>query len=258
MKVALISVIMTLMQFRSASQAVQSALFHKVLVSRATIMTSQRLESAVIPLNNFQTLRCSTICISLSWSDLWCSDASTGQCLFSNMIVMPGYVGGTSADDVLTCYTRRPRDMATNAVIQATISNYNTPSRVKENLVDGIYDRQTLDSCYTSEKSETNHWFVLDFGVPLTVRSVRLFSQPGGTAYMVTYLANLEARVGMSPVNTPGDFSSYAFFGIYLGPASSFSQEIVIEAQAPMTARFLSVQKVSGTDYTQICHLEIH
>lgn len=258
MEKALITMTMTLaMLLWPPSLAAQNMFFTRVLVSEAKITGSQLLEPVHIALGSSHTLRCSLICSLQPWCDLWCSDASADQCFLSNMIVMPDYEEGSIAD-ALACYTQRRKDYATGATIQTATTYYDTPLRVGGNLVDGIYDRFTLNTCYTNAVNVTNPWFVLDFGAPVTLRSVTLFSQPRGQAYLPTYLANLEVRVGMSPVTTLGDFSSYAFFGIFIGPASTFSQEIVIEAPSPMTARFLSVQKKSGTGHIQICHLEVH
>ncbi|XP_063602809.1 uncharacterized protein LOC134778815 [Penaeus indicus] len=257
MEGALIAMTMTLtMLLWPPSLAVQSAFYTRVLVSEAKITGSQLLEPVLMTLGSSHTLRCSLICSLQSWCDLWCSDASTDQCLLSNMIVLPNYEED-STTDALVCYTQRRKDYATGATIQTATVYYTAPLRVGGNLVDGIYDRFTLNACFTSANDVTNPWFVLDFGAPVSLRSVTLFSQPSGQTYMPTYLANLEVRVGMSPVATLGDFSSYAFFGIFIGPASSFSQEIVIEATSPMTARFLSLQKISGTGHIQICHLEV-
>lgn len=256
MEGALIAMTMTLTMLWPLSLAIQSAFFTRVLVSEAKIQGSQRLEPAFISLGSFHTLRCSQTCSLQSWCDLWCSDASADQCFLSNMIVMPDYEEDSTAD-ALVCYTQRRKDYATGASVQAATTYYTAPLRVGGNLVDGIYDRFTLNACYASATDVTNPWFVLDFGAPVTLQSIMMFSQPSGQTFMPTYLANLEVRVGMSPVTTLGDFSSYAFFGIFVGPASAFSQEIVIEATSPMTARFLSVQKISGTGHIQICHLEV-
>lgn len=256
MEVAFPSVVMALaVQLWPPSLAAQTALFRKVLVSETRLMTSRRLESALLPLGTLQTLQCSAKCGVQPWCDLWWLSAD--QCFMSNMIVMPGYAE-TNMADALACYTRRHKDYATGAVIQGTVHNPLDPLRVIENLVDGIYDVNTRDMCYLSHEYSTNHWILLDFGAPRTFRTVKLITQSGGAAFALLNLVNLEARAGMSPVSQPGNFSSYALLGTFPGPATSFNQEIVIEAPAPMTARFLSVQKVSGTDFIQICHLEVY
>lgn len=173
------------------------------------------------------------------------------------MIVMPSYAE-TNMADALDCFTRRERDYATGAIVQGMLHNAKDPKRVLKNLVDGIYDRYSLDMCYVNDKTQVFPWFVLDFGKPLTLHLVKLFSQPRGALHLLDKLTYLEARVGMSPVNEPGNFTSYDFFGMFLGPATSYDQEMIFEPSSPMSARYLSIQKVQGTEFIQVCHLEIY
>lgn len=256
MEVAFPSVVMALaVQLWPPSLAAQSALFRKVLVSETRLMTSRRLESALLPLGTLQTLQCSAKCGVQPWCDLWWLSAD--QCFMSNMIVMPGYAE-TNMADALACFTRRHKDYATGALIQGTVHSTSKPTRVLENLVDGMYDRFSLDMCYINNNSQDYPWFVLDFGTPRTFHLVKLFSQPVGDSKILDNLTYLEARLGMSPVSQLGNFSSYAFFGMFLGPATSFDQEMLIEPSAPMSARYLSIQKVKGTETIQVCHLEVY
>lgn len=230
--------------------------FYGVTVSRAMVMNSPSLEEFSIP--SVQTLRCSVICGWRSWCDLWCRDASSDVCFFSNIIVTPGYSAEVPTADAMACFTRRPKDLATGAAIDASPHFAARVLRVKENLIDGIYDLQTVDMCYMTLTGEDLPWFVIDFGKPVSVRLVKFFTQPTGQSYWVQSVGNLEVRVGVEPVTMPGDFSAYDHFGHYQGPATKYNQEVVVEAPAPMTARFLSVQKMELSTKIQICHLEVH
>lgn len=67
----------------------------------------------------------------------------------------------------------------------------------------------------------------------------------------------MKVRVGMAAAKTPGDFSSYQLFGSFPGPAVT-GQVVVLESPVPVTARFLSVQKMQDTTRLQICHIEVY
>lgn len=123
------------------------------------------------------------------------------------------------------------------------------PLRVVENLVDGTFDLNTIDTCYITSSYETYHWFLLDFGVPLTLHLVKLCGQPRGALHILETLAYLEVR----PVSQVGNL--YALLGTFPGPATSFNQKIVIKAPVP---RFLSVQRVRGTKLFQLSHVEVY
>lgn len=242
-----------------SSEAKTLTLSHRVKVSLSVVAASKTLGTVPVPSGGpFHIFTCSAACGLEPWCDLWCYDASSSQCFLSDMIVMPGYAEGNASADALTCYTRRHRDFATGAAIAATTSTFKKPLRVKENLVDGIYDLQTIDECFRTSTQETNHWFVLDFGRPVRFRVVKLFTQPSGYLSVLATTRNLELRTGMAAVDIPGDFSSYDLFNEFPGPAREFHQEIVLEARELVTARFVSVQKKDDTEVLQLCHIEIY
>lgn len=228
-------------------------LFHRVSVSAATVSASQRLEVAP---ESFSNIKSSIICSLREWCDLWCHDQTTDQCFYSDLIVMPGYSEPNLAD-ALTCYTRRHPDFATGAVIEGTeVHPVYAGVREKSNLVDGIYDRKSMSQCF--DPNEVNDpWFMLDFRAPVTFRLVKFFAQPGGAAFMINRISNLELRVSVSPAATPGDFSAFLVFGFFTGPAVA-GQEIIVEGASPVTARFVTVQKMGLTTNFQLCHIEVY
>lgn len=238
------------------SEDIQLAHFHRVAVSKAKLTPTRSTEFCLDPPRSSQLIRCSSLCISQLWCDLWCQNTPTAHCFISDMIVMPDY-NETDMNDALMCYTRRPKDLATGASIQASSIHASFPLRVEGNLVDGIYDRQTMDQCFLTSTLETNHWFVLDLKQNVRFRIIKLTAQPKGSLVVVGYLGNLEVRVGQSAPDTPGNFESYAYFGSFTGPATNYSQEIAIEVHAPVRARYISLQKM-GVDRIQICHLEVY
>lgn len=240
---------------RSCSSTTSNAFLHGVTVSRAMVMTSPSLEEFSASFSHI--LRCSVLCRWRPWCGLWCWDASVGVCFFSNIIVMPGYSGHVAEEDALQCYTLKPKDFATGADIDGS-QHYIGRNRPPINLVDGIYDLQTVDMCYMSLTNYDYPWLLLDFGKPKSVRLVRMMTQATGLLAWVQSVANLEVRVGLQAPTTPGDFSSFDVLGSYPGPASSYNQEVVIEAAAPVTTRFLSIQKMESMTKLQVCHLEVY
>lgn len=230
--------------------------FHRVMVSNAKLNPSRSLEFYLDSPGSHPVIRCSSLCISHLWCDLWCQSTLTAPCVISNMIVMPDY-NETDMTDALTCYTRRNKDFATGASIQGTSFHNMFPLRVIDNLVDGIFARQTNDQCFFTSNDETNHWFVLDLKEPVSFRIVKIMAQPRGLSSVLHFLENIEVRVGLLAVDTVGHFSSYSYFGSFTGPATDYNQEIVITADASVWARFVSLQKLSEGPF-QICHLEVY
>lgn len=234
------------------SLSITMTLYRGVLVSNATVATSTRLEDLPLPDGPFQSLRCASACSRSVWCDLFCLDSSNALCLLSNMIVMANYAE-KHADDALPCYTRRRKDLATGASIQAVPS---PELPVKENLVDGIYGLRTYVQCFYTDIID-NPWFLLDFGSSVTFRTVRLFAQPSGVEAMLPRISNIQVRFGMSAVATPGNFGSYQLFAKFAGPATEFGQIVTLEAAAPVAARYLSVQKMDVQERFQFCHIEV-
>lgn len=230
------------------------SLFRRVRVSRTTVLASVRLDTLLIAPEETHTFRCSSACNFRPWCELWCDDIGSDQCLFSNAMVLPAYQE-TDTADAMTCYTRRQREFAAGALVQAT-PDYG--GKLATNLADGFYDGQTLSSCYHTQLNTNKPWLLLDFRAPVTFRRAKLVTQPAGAFSTVQQTRSIEIRTGMAVVGTPGDFTSYAFFGNFAGPATEYGQEVIIEAPETVTARFLSLQKMEDSTFFQICHLEVY
>ncbi|XP_042211612.1 uncharacterized protein LOC121859007 [Homarus americanus] len=165
---------------------------------------------------------------------------------------MPTYVE-TNKTDAITCYTRRPKDYAATANITAGKQHIRAPSKVKESLVDGIYGFNSEEGFKTTTKDK-DKWFVLDMGKEVTFTHVLLIAQRTSTANRT---ADIEVRVGTSAVMPPEGFTAYSLFGWFPGPAYP-NQEIVLTSPQPVSARFISVQKMSGKSPLHLNHVEVY
>lgn len=259
MKVALVTVLAAVaMQSWPPSLVVATAsLFRRVEVSRTKLARSQNTELGQLPSGLSGSVRCAAACTVDPRCQMWCQGASSEECLVSDMVVTSAYVEADLAD-ATACYTRRLKDFVVGASIEGSPVHPNSPLRVKENLIDGIFNQDNNDNCYRTDNNLNRPWFVLDFGTAVTFRFVKLFAQANGSLNMVKTIADLEVRVGMAAVPTPGDFSSYQLFGSFTGPAVEFGQVIVLESPAPVTSRFLSVQKMQDAERLQLCHVEVY
>lgn len=236
--------------------AVTSNLFLRVRVSKARLIASRTTELGQLPSGLSSPVRCSAACTVDPQCQIWCHEASSKECLVSDIIVTSAYVE-TDVTDALTCYTRRHKDFAAGASIEGSPSSPSYPLRVKENLVDGIFDQGHNGNCYRTESSLYRPFFVLDFGAAVEIRLVKLFAQTYGHKSLPATITDMKVRVGMAAAKTPGDFSSYQLFGSFPGPAVT-GQVVVLESPVPVTARFLSVQKMQDTTRLQICHIEVY
>ena len=232
-------------------------LFRAVKVSENAVNKSARIEWPQVSPGGLYNLRCSSLCDRMEWCQLWCRGTSTDHCILSDMFVMPTYKE-PNMDDALTCYTTRPRDLATNAAITSTPQN--TEKKTNKNLVDGIFVHTNINDCYLAKEDSLKLWFLLDFGTPVTFRQITMWTQPEGNMDNVKGLRDLEVRAGNTVVTAPDGFQAYRLLGRFLGPATLYGQQVVVEAKTPVTARFLSVQRVAmDTPSTfQICHLEVY
>lgn len=252
--VAIATLVMILFPRLSVSGA-SLTLLRRVTVSKSALAV-RPWETLAVPSGAPSRLRCSIACSLRERCGLWCLDASGSQCLFSDLIVMPRYAEANAAD-ALECYTRRRKDLATGAGIQATPAAPGFPGRVAGMLVDGIYDVDNLERCYMSEDGG-DIWFVLDFGAPVTLRRVEFFLQTRGYFPWIDGFHDVEVRTGMTAVGTLGDFGSYEPFGKFRGPAVAFGQVVVIEVPKPITVRYMSVQETGSSTALQLCHIEVH
>lgn len=229
----------------------QLSLWHRVQVSQAKVLSSNKLNTHTLSTGAKHNLKCANVCLGLKWCNLWCHDPFAMSCTFVNTIVMPTYVETVTAD-YIPCYTRRPKDYAATANITAAV--HATPLRVKENLIDGFYG-YTMDECYSSGTLANDKWLVMDIGKTVFIRHVVLIAQPN--SYAKRYARDIEVRVGTSAVTPPEGLSTYDLFGRFKGPATS-NQEIVFESPKRVPVRFVSVQRVTGSYAFQVAHMEIY
>lgn len=250
---ATLAVMLPLLCSRSSAAEVSSSLFHRVMVSHATLLTGGRVETVVPNPPEPPRLRAMSIrCHLLPWCDLWWCDPSTGDCFFSNMIVMPDYAEVNTAD-ALACYTRRHKDFATGSSITSTPEAI---GRVSTSLVDGIFDMNNLDFCYSTAYNVDYPWLLIDLLSPKDFRVVMFLVQTKGQIFVLQFLQNLEVRVGMTAL--AGNFESYSLFGRYAGPPLLLGEEVLVEVPTPVTARFVAIQKMETVSSFQICHVEVY
>ncbi|KAK3874743.1 hypothetical protein Pcinc_020340 [Petrolisthes cinctipes] len=220
-----------------------------------TLYGSTRHESIPIPQGADLNMYCGQACTRQDWCKLWCADSSSDTpCILSNIVVMPSYNELNTAD-ALTCYTSRPKDHATNAVITAGQQVIEKPLMVKENLVDGIYSYYK-DERFSTRKSASDKWFVLDFGRNVSFQHVVLYAQEGNNA--VYQFRDVEVRVGNVEVTTPpSGFTDYVLFGFFQGRASP-GQVVDLWSPNLVWARFVSVQMLRDNGYGfQLGHVEV-
>lgn len=228
-----------------------------VSFSRLNYTTSYlKTERHSLPEGGDATLYCSKTCTSHDWCDLWCSHPSTSptHCIISNLIIMPTY-RETNADTILTCYTRRPKDFATNARITAGKKFYTDNRREKENLIDGIYGH-TSEQCFCSKSQPDQTWFTLDFGKIVAFSRVILVAHT--LHHAEKHFTGIEVRVGKTEVTPPTEFANYDLFGVFPGAAEP-RQVVVLQSPKPVSAQFVSVQKMVDNDASfQVCHIEVY
>ncbi|KAG7159273.1 hypothetical protein Hamer_G022556 [Homarus americanus] len=227
-------------------------LWHQVLVSLAKVSSSTNIKNITLSTNSTMVWTCCNTCIKLGWCNLWYPDFSARTCTFYNTFVMPTY-RETYNDDAILCYTKRPKDYATNANITAGLQ-MTIPSKKKENLVDGIYNFNILN-CFHTDSAEREKWFVLDLGAVLTFSHILLVAQPNSSAKRTMY--GFKLRVGTSPLESYTGFSAYDEFGEFPGRAYE-SQEILIQSPKAVSARFISGEVSPDAKQLQVCHMEVY
>ncbi|KAG7167841.1 hypothetical protein Hamer_G010245 [Homarus americanus] len=227
-------------------------LWHQVLVSLAKVSSYKKVEKITLSTNSTVIWTCGNTCIKLGWCNLWYPDFSARTCTFYNTFVMPTYRETYNGDAIL-CYTKRPKDYATNANIIAGLQ-YAVASKTKENLVDGIYYFD-IKTCFQSDSADEEKWFVLDLGAVVTFSHIMVVAQPNSNAYNNMY--GLKLRVGTSPLESYTGFSAYDEFGEFPGRAYE-SQEILIQSPKAVSARFISGEVSPDSGTLQLCHVEVY
>ncbi|KAK3884780.1 hypothetical protein Pcinc_010966 [Petrolisthes cinctipes] len=231
-------------------------LMRSVLISHQRVQTASTTEqeSLDLPSGARPALYCSNKCTLLDWCQLWCAYPSNTptHCLVSNIIVMPTYQE-TDMTDVLTCHTKRPKDLATNANITAGRQSMTYQLRVKENLVDGLYNYH-VDHCFLTFSSNSSRWFTLDFGQPKCFQHVILHARDYNLA-MISF-NNVQVRVSnVTAVTPPEDFAAYDLFGEFPGEACP-GQVVEMKSPKPVCVRFVTSHMLSSNRF-QVCHIEV-
>ncbi|KAF2350586.1 Galactose-binding domain-like [Trinorchestia longiramus] len=194
-----------------------------------------------------------TLCGSKEWCNSYCS-VDGGRYALLNLISVP-----FNEDPVMKpyqiCYTNRTKNLLTAQAASlgaATPVDASNARRAPVNLVDGLWDL-AIDNCYMSQTT-SNPYFVVDLEKTTTVQKVLMIVQPSGSYENVFRF--LDIRVGTSFAS--GDFSSYTRLEYYEGPPPYPLFEYRTNSATAVTGRYVSVQKkIDGTDFLQVCHLEI-
>ena len=196
--------------------------------------------------NSSGVVLCGSQCMGVEWCQLWCL-LQGRECVLTSLVVSGSYQP-LQSDNTRVCYTSRRPDFAVGSAIFS--SPLYDDDRVKENLVDGIYNWHVMASSIVVPDNATA-WFLVDLGVSRRVSEVLLMAQPNDMARY--YFQDLEVRVGN--VQETGNFTSYALLGTFGGPGEA-SEVVVMRPPAPLKGRYVSIQRMTESRL-QISHLEI-
>ncbi|KAK7060100.1 hypothetical protein SK128_012631, partial [Halocaridina rubra] len=233
---------------------------HTRLIKFAREASSMNLSPNISP--RWVDYICSQQCLHISWCNVWCHDPSSTSCNFFDMYVAVGYQE-TASDGVL-CFSWKSKDYAVGALIEGEDPQASATMKVKENLIDGIYDRQAQQCYYSSDNF--NPWFRLDLGSVIPVRRIMMVLQPG---ILAVYTKDIEVRISTEKV-LEEDFPLQRLFGLFEGPAEA-NEEVIFQYNHSILARYVTVQRLStqpsckSTGLTshvlcqiQVCHVEIN
>ncbi|XP_063877330.1 uncharacterized protein LOC135109695 [Scylla paramamosain] len=220
---------------------VDMVMFGRVLVESSWFSKVDRETKSLSSL-----VLCGAECTRVKWCQLWCL-VQPGECLLTSLVVSGSYQP-LELNDIRLCYTSRRPDFAVGSSIFS--SQRYDDTRPKENLVDGIYNWNVMQSSIIVSDNATA-WFLVDLGVPRRVSKVLLIAQPTDLARH--WFQDLEVRVG--DIQETGNFTSYTLLGTFVGPGNT-SQVVVIRPSAPLVGRYVSIQRMTE-GRLQISHLEI-
>lgn len=242
------NIILAVLVLTVSSAEFDFRLWRRTTVSLSRLYKSTREEGFALPQNLVVSphIVCAIKCNALAWCKAWCLDPSIPQCIFSDIVLLEGYVE-TDLADALSCYTNRKSDLALGATV--TGSPDIDSIKVKTNLADGIYPYH-ISECFVAPKA-LNSWLVFDVGSVKPIRRVTMIMESDNNALDQQ---NYEARVGTA-LATTSDLSGYQFLASFPGPAS-YGQVVVMEAPSPVYGRYVSLQMLQ--DYWMVvCHVEI-
>ena len=197
-------------------------------------------------------IRASLLCDSFISCFIFCQE-NDGTFSFWKIIADP-FLGENAQGTTKKCWTRHPRGnfipLLTGVTISGSSLHSSFPERMPTNLLNGVYNFQSLSSAHF--RGPTSPYFLVDLGEKLFVRKINLHAPTGPAAS--TRFAQISVRLGN--VAQTGDFSSYVQCGYFEGPdipTGVFS----IEVNLPLPYRFVSAQKYTLDEFMAI-HLQIY
>ncbi|XP_064081862.1 uncharacterized protein LOC135198220 [Macrobrachium nipponense] len=228
--VSVIDLVLLIPEFVSGGD---SASYRLLRISQARLNSgSLKTSSRRVPPSRYNYLLCSRSCSEMEWCNLWCKDPSSDEiCLFYDMYVVAQYKE-TELADALACYLQKRPDFVVGSIVIGPPPRAAFPTRVKENLIDGIYTR-TIGECYVPNEY-SNPFFKIDFGSVKPVQKVTMVLQPNSVAENVY---DIEVRVGTEDLPET-DLDQYRLFGFFPGPSSA-GLAIVFKRPDPAMARYV-------------------
>lgn len=205
-------------------------------------------------------IACALSCLKVGWCNVICPDAlsTPTSCHHFRLYVSPEYQE-TNMGDALDCYTRNFKNYAVGATIYGDAPQ--NAGRVKEHLIDGIYDFGDINRCYMSSDYH-NGWVKLDLGSEKNIWRVMFVLQPNSYA---SNFYDVDILVGVEDL-PESEFSRYVLFGRFPGPSSE-SLEVELTRDPPIRGRYVVVQRstAASCEFTvtdqciyQYCFLDIN
>lgn len=217
-------------------------LWRRVSVNSSWFSSSIHQES-----KDMDLLHCGVICSPQNWCSLWCHDGARG-CLLTDLIVTGSDLEEDSPD-AMVCFTLRAKEYASDASI--TSSYKAATSRLKENLIDGVYNGR-LAQCHYLMENIQKPWVLFNLGGLVPVQSVLLVAQPNSQAPL--NFRNIEVRLGKT-LPPEGDFSSFTLLGRFDKEGEAY-QEVTMKSHKPIICQYVSIESYINTRL-QLCHVEI-
>ena len=191
-------------------------------------------------------------CTFLEWCEALCF-LSSGTAVLTDLYVSGG-VTDTMAGNKALCYTKRPRLLYPRSGVSITASKteITLPSRVIENIEDGVYGFQ-IDECYCT--LEFHPYILIELSESRTITKIALRGQPNGQTH--NKFVNMVVRVGnIDPIGT--DFNALSYFGKHDTGFPGFNMDVIIENPAGVIGKYISIQEEPIVGLAiQVCAIEI-
>jgi len=187
--------------------------------------------------------KCSTFC-----------ETGPNAYLLANNVYVSGGIVDSDPTDHIPCYTTNPRVIypSEGSTITATATNVAVaPSRVIENLMDGVYDG-FMGTCYLA-RPLPKKFVMVEFPNAVKIWKVVIRTQPFHiTANM---FKNTELRIGTLP-SLEDDFSDFVLFGTYQTADPGNDVDIVFESNSPVVGKYVVLVVKEGN--MQLCFIEVY